>query len=1171
MVLCRKVTRFTLLLLVTTALNLFAQSGLDPGKDISQFILSSWETDQGLPQNSVRKIIQSSDGYIWLATEEGLARFDGISFTILNKINTPELNENFINDIFEDSRNNIWVATNGGGVVKISGDEVIPIGPENHDLNFAKCITEDNKGNIWIGTDVKGIIKYSNGAFTSLNTFSGLPANTIHDVTSDKLGNIWVATSKGLANVGSGISVFGKDTEIENLEFFTIKSTSNGLYAGSKNNGFFHISNNRIIDHFTVEDGLLSNEIKAFCFDDSQSLWVGTADGLNRVINGKVKSLTESDGLPGKSIYSLCQDNEKSMWVGTAGGGLVRLRDGKFSTYAIREGLNYDIIWTLFERSNGDIWIGTDGGGINILHKDKTVEIIDRKKGLTNDVIFAFEEDNDGNMWVGTYGGGLLKISGNKITALTAKDGLFSDIIRSIDKDSKGNLWIGTTKGLNVISDGKVSSLSFSESNGLKSSYIRDVLEDNSGGIWVGTRGGGISLIRNGKVTASYTESEGLSNNTVRVIQEDKFGNIWAGTSAGLNKITNGKVTPYTVKDGLFDDPVFALVNDRMGNFWISCNKGVYSVKIDDLINYNSTDSNPIVCSPYGKKDGMRSSECNGTGSPAGIIDITGNIWFPTIKGVVTINPGKIKINQYLPPVYIEKFIADNLSLDPNSMIEIEPGTEKFEFHYTALSYVAPEIINFKYKLEGLDKDWIEAGNRRTAYYNNIPPGTYKFKVIASNNDGIWNETGASIDFDFGAFFYQTIWFYALLVVILGSAIFYFYKRRIKMMKAREDELRGHLETAEINKQKAEQSEARSREMMSEMEKAKQIIENEKAYLAERTDYMLKNIERFSQGDLTVHLSNDIDDEIGKLFAGFNTAINNIKEVFDDIITTIDNTNQSGQQIKEEADNVNHGVENQSFQLNDVLASIEQMNKTINDTAQNIETVSISSERAGKEAKEGASVVNAVIQKMQIIATSVDNSNNLVQNLGESSQRIGEIIGVINDIADQTNLLALNAAIEAARAGEHGRGFAIVADEVRKLSEKTTQATNDISKMIKQIQKDTETVVYSISEEKEEVANGITLVEQAGGVLTKINDNSKELNSVIQQVAAASEEQATASAEIVSNIENIYSINKDFDVAVKQILDSVDHLNKITSQLEEKAGYFTTEKMLEMRENSFLN
>lgn len=1159
-----------ILLFFSLITQLFSQNGLDPNKDLSQYLLNSWQTDHGLPQNSVRAIIQTHDGYLWFATEEGLARFDGVNFRVFNKINTEALNENFVNDIYEDSKHRLWIATNGGGVLYYdNGSFYAPYSDKR--LNFAKCIIEDKRGVIYVGTDVNGVAILGETRVERLiNTYDDLPSNTIHDFANDDSGNLWIATESGLATYNGSVSKL-QQPELSGMEFFSLLYSPDGLYAGTKSNGYFLIRNDSVVRHITTDNGLSSNEIKNFYYDSFRTLWVGTSDGLDRIVNGKIKVLRESDGLPVKSIYSILEDFEKNLWVGTTGGGVAKIRDGKFTTYSQNEGLNYDIIWTIFEAGNGDIWIGTDGGGINIIKSDGTVEIIDKTRGLPNDVIFAFEEDMEGNMWVGTYGSGLIKISDGKISVLSEEDGLLSNVIRSIDMDKSGSLWVGTTKGLNIVTDGKVSEINYTTAQGLASSYVRDVHHDSRGNIWVGTRGGGISQITNGRVNNTFTENEGLSNNTVRVINEDENGNIWAGTSAGLNLIRDGKVTPFTVRDGLFDDPVFSIVDDNSGSFWISCNKGVYSVRIDDLLKYDKGEISSFETVPYGKKDGMKSSECNGTGSPAGIIASTGNIWFPTIKGVVTINPEKIARNNYLPPVILERIVVDNHETEQSEELVIEAGKEKFEFYYTALSYSSPEHVKFKYMLEGLDDDWIDAGTRRVAYYNNIPPGSYSFKVIACNNDGIWNEEGATLQFEFEAFFYQTIWFYILIAILVITASVYFFRRRVKLMEARENELKQHLEAAEENKKLAEENESKAREMMVEMEKAKQMIEEEKHYLAERSAYMLQNINLLAKGDLTVELKNELNDDIGKLFNGFNDAISRIKEVFDDLVITIENTNNSGKKIQDEAENVNRGVENQSLQLNEVMASIEQMNKTINDTAQNIEVVSASSEKAGQDALEGEEVVKAVINKMHLIENSVTNSNNLVNTLGESSEKIGDIISVINDIADQTNLLALNAAIEAARAGEHGRGFAIVADEVRKLSEKTTVATNDISKMIKQIQKDTSTVINSIEEERAEVESGIELVSKAGEVLARINENSGDLNNVISQVATASEEQAAASTQIVMSVESIHSINKDFETAVKQILHSVEDLTQITGQLELKAGYFNTQQLNEPDKKLQLN
>ena len=545
--------------------------------------------------------------------------------------------------------------------------------------------------------------------------------------------------------------------------------------------------------------------------------------GLIRLKDGKFTTLTSKPGLSDNSIWSIYEDREGSLWIGTDNGGLNRLNDGKFTSYTSKEGLSNDVTWCIYEDRQGGLWIGTSGGGVNRLDPENgKFTVYTTKEGLSHEEVWSVCEDRKGSIWIGTDGGGLNRLDAKTgkftIYTTTTKEGLSNDRISSIYEDREGSLWIGTYGGgLNLLKDGKFTA--FTKKQGLSDDYVIYLYEDREGLLWIGTYGGGLNCLdaKSGKFT-TYSTASGLSNSIVTCIYEDRDGSLWIGTyGGGLNRFKDGKFSSVTSKDGLFDDIVYVILEDDRENFWMSCNKGVFRVNKNELYDFFAGKKRTIHCDSYNEYDGMKSRECKGSVQPAGWKSRDGKLWFPTNKGVVTIDPNRIKINRQPPPVKIEEIVVDNKKIQPLSSAKgekpiLSPGSERLEIHYTGLSLLVPEKVRFKYKLEGYDNRWSDIVKRRVAYYTKIPPGDYTFRVTACNNDGIWNETGASLSFYLKPFFYQTWWFYlvcALGVMILALGA---YRLRVRQLKGREEELEKLVRQRTKELQKAnEMAEAASR------------------------------------------------------------------------------------------------------------------------------------------------------------------------------------------------------------------------------------------------------------------------------------------------------------------------------------------------------------------------
>jgi ligand-binding sensor domain-containing protein/signal transduction histidine kinase len=753
---------------------------LDKQRELTEFSREAWLTENGLPQNTVHDITQTLDGYIWIATDEGLARFDGLSFTVFDKQNTPQLKESDIHALLADRQGSLWVSTTTGLLRMTDGKFLSLTTREGLPSDDVQSIYEDREGNVWVGTTA-GLARFKDGAFSTLTTKDGLVSNDVKALFEDTDGALWVGTSDGLSRLQNGklTSYTAPDGLASNSVAAISQDREGRLWVGTFH-GLSSLSDGKFTT-YTVKDGLPNERITALRVDREGSLWAGTAGGLARFEGGRFSTFKAQDELARNVILAIFEDREGSLWVGTESGGLHFLKDRKFTTYTTGDGLSNDLVKSVYEDRQGNIWIGTYGGGLNLLKDGHVARTYTTEDGLSSNIVLALFDDTDGNLWVGTPDG-LNRFREGKFTTYTSADGLANDFVRSIFADREGNLWVGTRGGLTRMRDGVFTI--YTAEDGLPDDFVGTIYEDAEGNLWVGTLRG-LSKFRDGKFTTLSTK-DGLSSDIVISLHEDNEGNLWIGTNGGgLNRLRDGKLSAYTTRDGLLDDVVYSIMEDGQSNLWLSCNKGIYRISKQQLNDFADKKINSLSPIIYGTADGMTTRECSGGGHPSGWKSSDGRLWFSTIKGVAMIDPAKLKTNAQPPGIRIEQVRVDDELVTPFQKLEVAPGHTRFDFYYTGLSFVAPEKIRFKYKLEGFDKDWIDGGTRRAAYYTNLPPGQYRFRVMASNNDGVWNETGTSFDFYLRPHFYQTYWFYALSALCLALVIWQLYRLRVRQVKRR--------------------------------------------------------------------------------------------------------------------------------------------------------------------------------------------------------------------------------------------------------------------------------------------------------------------------------------------------------------------------------------------------
>lgn len=779
------------LLVVLLLLASARAQALLPERAISQYGHRVWTTEQGLPQNSVFAIRQTRDGYLWLATQEGLARFDGQRFTVFNTRNTPEIRHNDVWALLEDKSGALWIATRGGGLTCYRDGRFSHYGKAEGLSNDAvQSLYEDRDGTLWVGTRGGGLNHYAGGKFTAYSQKDGLANDTVLAILRDRDGTLWLGTD------GGGLSRYrdGRFTTLSSRDGLTgnavnslFEDHTGALWIGTVT-GLSRWQDGKL-NSFHLRDGLSNDNIRSLFEDRDGTLWIGTdGGGLNRYRDGRFSTYNQRQGLSSDSVGAIAEDREGSLWVGTDAGGLNRFKDDKFTSLTAQEGLSNDNARSVFESRDGALWIGTFEG-LNRYH-DGQHKIYRKSDGLSSEVILSIAETPDGSLWFGTLGGGLNRFADGRFSVYNSKNGLGGDTVLTLLADRSGALWIGTRGGgLNRYAQGQFSHYGTAE--GLSSNDVRSLLEAADGSLWIGTLGGGLNHYQDGRFTA-YTTKNGLAHDLILSLYQDPDGVIWAGSfGGGLSRIKDGQIHAITSRDGLADDAIFQILDDGAGRLWMSSNHGVQSLSRAELNAFAEGQSKRVQASLYGKADGMKSAECNGAHQPAGVRRRDGSLWFPTIAGVVSVQPAAMHRNLVPPPVLIETVLVDGQPLQAAGAA-LAPGSRKLEFHYTALSFREPEAVRFQYRLEGFDRDWVDAGSNRTAYYTNIPPGDYRFVVRAANEDGLWNQEGAAISFSQAPYFWQrrTFYFFYLLAALalfgLGARA---NRARVRWLEAREQEL----------------------------------------------------------------------------------------------------------------------------------------------------------------------------------------------------------------------------------------------------------------------------------------------------------------------------------------------------------------------------------------------
>lgn len=742
-----------------------------------QYLVEVWTTARGLPQNVIRAIKVGSDHYLWLTTLDGLVRFDGLRFEVFSR------------------------ATHQG------------IGS-----NRLSALHEADHGEFWFGTENGGVVRYAQGRFTTYTVRDGLPSNAVSGVTADDRGRLWVLSERQIAD-WDGERFRRTVLDAEPLDFVASIWTSDVFWAVSRDR-LYRFARGRLTWRRLPEE-LVANLGDRF-EEDGSAVWVTRRDGrpVKLVQDLEAAGGNTEDGralrvdphaseailidrrgrqwtfavgpdlvrhlaLPDHdrpiAFTTLHEDADGNVWLGTDGQGLVRVRPQHITSYSTAQGLIDRNVYAVLEAHDGAVWIGTWDRGLTRIHQGR-VRSFTTADGLQTGRIMALAEDRAHQVWIATRAerdGGLSVFANGRLRRLGP--GILPDggLVAVIHQDREGAMWFGTTRGLIRHANGQ--SQAYTAADGLAGNDVRVIIDGGPGRLWVGTYGG-LSLWHDGRVT-SWTEHDGLPSNSIRALYLDRDGVLWIGTyDGGLGRFHEGRFTKVTIHDGLFNNGVFQILEDDAGTFWMTSNRGIHRVIKAQLDDFAAGRIRSVTAASYGSGDGMRSEECNGGIWPAGTRTRDGRLWLPTQDGVAVVDPAGMPINTRPPTVVVESAAADNRPLAIASPLRVAPAEKNLELRYTGISFVNGERVVFRYRLSGVDRDWVLAGPRRFAHDAHIPPGRYDFSVQAANSDGVWSDP-LSVAVEVQPPYWQTWWFRTGgAVAIVGLAVTA-YRRRITTLR----------------------------------------------------------------------------------------------------------------------------------------------------------------------------------------------------------------------------------------------------------------------------------------------------------------------------------------------------------------------------------------------------
>ena len=771
-----------------------------------------WTSDNGLPDSSVTAIAQTPDGYLWIGTYNGLARFDGVRFVMFDPVNTPELKNARVTRLSVDAWGTLWINTydgsitslhNGGFTLEWQGGQVYSVFSSSNqvlltlvghhatmvgrsesglkrgewqNISLAGQVTgnsiqKDGSGTIWY-TVKKDLYQMSGTNSEFMPPATGYRGKLVMCMSVDSDGHFWIGTDEGIARWNQGRFEDQTPTNGEpNVIVSSLYNTRNGCWVFANGRVRKCVDRRWVaeVDAKSWKDLVGSFQLDLNAYQDRDGgLWFAhLGSGLFHIKpDGKAEHFSTDTGLPSDLANCWFQDREGNIWVGLIRGGLVRLRQKHFQVIGPAQGLGAAAVSSVCEDGQSNIWLSTFSGGL-YRWRDEKLDRFTLSEGPYKDCFFSAYPDSKNRLWLSAGREDLFTLeNGQIIPSAVAVHG-----IKTILVDSQERVWLGRLNGLSYLAGGSLKT--FPITNGLNN--IRALAKGRRDDIWVGTGEGNLFHFENGNFTR-YQTHDGQEGRAIWSLLQEDDGTLWVGTfRGGLLRFKDGKFTRYTVQDGLPSDIICQILDDGLGKLWVGSHKGVFCVSKLSFQDLDAGKIQSLPCVAFGLSDGLPTLECSGSYQPTCWRGHDSRLWFSTARGSVSVVPGALPVNYLPPPVIVEEILVDGkvypASSNPPPLL-IPPGKHQLDFRYTALSFKAPEKVAFRYRLQGLEENWVDAGTKRSAHYGPLRPGEYRFQVIACNNDGVWNETGAAINLVMQPQFWQTWWFdFLVFALFMGTVV----------------------------------------------------------------------------------------------------------------------------------------------------------------------------------------------------------------------------------------------------------------------------------------------------------------------------------------------------------------------------------------------------------------
>jgi signal transduction histidine kinase/ligand-binding sensor domain-containing protein len=777
----RRRARAALLRLALPALLLvwvFPSFALDPRKLLTQYSRTTWTQEHGLPQDTIRAITQTSDGFLWLGTDEGLARFDGYDFTTFNKAH-GDLPSNSITALASGTDGALWIGT-PEGLTRYRDREfrtyTVRDGLPDEAIT---ALYEDQAGALWIVAGVS-LSRFDGAKFTNFQPGDGFPVTSVRAIYEDGHHDLWVAGFTAIVRQRSG--AFEKMMDLASLRGDIVTcmvSDRNDHFWIGGNHGVIERSPDGSVRRYDVGQGLPDALVRALWVDRDGNVWAGTNLGIARFEKGRWTAMPDDLGMNLGLVRALFEDREGNLWVGS-NAGLTRLRDTVFTMYGKTEGLPSDEPNAVFQDHTGRVWVGFHDNGLLMISPSGN-RLYTARDGLPNVEIFSLRETQNGDLLIAARGG-LIRMHDGRFTNFVPPDPLARSTVFDAIEDRSGYTWLASPGGLSKMLGGEFHTVVLGAP--LLASSMVTLCQTRDGAIWAGSFGRGLWRVQ-GEAVSQITTAQGLSSDQIRSLYEDSDGVLWIGTfGGGLNAYRDGRFQHFTERDGLLSDNVSDVVDDGE-SLWLSTTRGICRIakrQLEEFTQHNRTVLEPVN---YGVEDGLRSAQCSPSypvgGGGAHTLD--GRNWFTTTRGIAVFSPDARKPPLIPPPVHLAEFTIDGRPLDLDQWKRLEPSSRRIQFRYAAIHLSAPEQVRYSYRLEGLDRDWIRAGARRTINYNSLHHGTYRFVVRAELPGGPASER--SYAFEVLPEFYETAWFEVLAALAVVAAVWGVLRLRVRQIRSR--------------------------------------------------------------------------------------------------------------------------------------------------------------------------------------------------------------------------------------------------------------------------------------------------------------------------------------------------------------------------------------------------